>query len=269
MILLFGMNKLDISAVCKGMEQLIYKQVKWSTQFDTHHFRPENLKRFSKAIYEKGASLPMIVGFIDGNMYENEEPKIDTKTKKSLYEGCKIFNSFNLHSIVTPDGITSSIMGPGDNSRNEIQIPTILTADKKLEKYLHFSPNFDDWYTLYGNTTSIISANIVQPFDSKDDFVYAAESNKRMEKVAVIVKWEFWNVENYFEYTMAKGTMAQKRAYVLSTIFKNMLHCVGRGESRTYDFFRLEPPSIQDYIAGLRRERIEGEDMDVSIFDIN
>lgn len=52
--LIFGKDESTISIVFNGMIQLFMSKFSRSMTFDENQFRRENLKRFSKAIYEAG-----------------------------------------------------------------------------------------------------------------------------------------------------------------------------------------------------------------------
>lgn len=52
------------------------------------------------------------------------------------------------------------------------------------------------------------------------------------------------------------------KIYLLSTVFKNMLHCVYSVKSSSDSQSCLTPPTIQEYISGLRWLKIDGEDED-------
>jgi hypothetical protein len=89
-----------------------------------------------------------------------------------------------------------------------------------------------------------------------------------MAKVRIAVEWEFAEVMKYFSYCKYKYAMKvdsnnPAKVYILSTIFKNMLHCAYQRGYSTFAKFKVNPPTLEDYIQGMRREKIEGEDEDM------
>ncbi|OAD69409.1 hypothetical protein PHYBLDRAFT_149801 [Phycomyces blakesleeanus NRRL 1555(-)] len=222
--LLFGMSPTSISTVCTGMQNLIYDKIKWGIQFDTRQFSPANLEIFSEAILAKGASFPNIVGFIDGLVKENSYAKGEVDFTRDYYNGWKHFHSVKFQSIVTPDGITNTLIGPFVGRKKGLSHYTTDNAEKRIEKYLQLSPNREDWFAFYGSPAGIECANIFKPFDSETKDDIEIKSNRCMAK--------------------------------------NMLHCVNRTKRHTSTFFNVPPPKLEDYIAGLMRGKIEGEDED-------
>lgn len=88
-----------------------------------------------------------------------------------------------------------------------------------------------------------------------------------MAKVRIAVEWEFAEVMKYFTFCKFKYAMKihsnnPAKVYMLSTIFKNMLHCARQGGYSAFSKFKVDPPTLEDYIHGMRREKIEGEDED-------
>ncbi|KAI9345936.1 hypothetical protein BD770DRAFT_413872 [Pilaira anomala] len=101
------------------------------------------------------------------------------------------------------------------------------------------------------------------PFDKSND-EHKQDCNANMSKVRISAEWEFTEVRKYFLYFKTDHMMKVQqdnlfRAYILSTVFKNMVHCA-RGRSSTGIYFGLRPPVFENYFRGLQRDKIEGED---------
>ncbi|OAD70940.1 hypothetical protein PHYBLDRAFT_63991 [Phycomyces blakesleeanus NRRL 1555(-)] len=193
----FGINAQNISRVCREMEDLLFEKMRWGMQFDICHFSPSNMERFSKAIFDKGAAFDNIVGFIDGTM------------QTYIY-------ALKFQTIVTPDGITSSLLGPFIGSCHDYFINTISKIEDRLKKYLAPTSDPEKYYALYGDTAYMCSVHLYSPYlgavlNDHDKFC-----NKSMSKVRVAVEWEFEEL----------------------------------------------PLSLEDYISGLTRDKIEGEDIE-------
>lgn len=65
---LFPMHRLNIGNVCKGMESLVFDKMKYSIQFNAHHFGEVYLRKFAVTIDEAGALMPNVVGLIGGTL---------------------------------------------------------------------------------------------------------------------------------------------------------------------------------------------------------
>jgi hypothetical protein len=61
--------------VVNGTSKLLFEKFSRGIEFDERQFSKENLERFSQAVFEKGAIIPNIVGFIDGIMQQTCRPK--------------------------------------------------------------------------------------------------------------------------------------------------------------------------------------------------
>lgn len=262
----FKMHRKNISKVCRGMEDLLFEKMKYGIQFNTHHFREENLKRLAAAIDEAGGLFPDVVGFIDGAFQQVSGPSTNNDRQKSLYNGWKHVRAIKYQSIVTPDGITSSIMGPVIGASHNVTTMKVLDAERRLQRHLHISDTED--YAIYGETPYTTTDNLYCPFPSYTNDPLELSSNKSMSNVQIAVEWEFAEVMSNF--TFCKFKHATKvcssnpaKVYILSTIFKNMLHCVRQGGYPTFSKFKVTPPTLEEYIDCMRREKIEGEDEDM------
>ncbi|OAD02160.1 hypothetical protein MUCCIDRAFT_82544 [Mucor lusitanicus CBS 277.49] len=233
---IFPMHRQNIGKVCKGMEDMVSDKMKYGIQFNTHQFREEKLKKFAAAIDEAGALIPNVVGFIDGTLQQVSRPATDDDMQKSLYNGWKHVHALKYQSIVTPDGITSSMMGPVIGARHDKFMYTMLETEKRLQKYLHISDDEEDNYAIYGDPAYVESEHLHCPFPSQSTDPLEIECNKSMAKVRIAVEWEFAEVMKYFSYCKGYSTFAK---------------------------FKVNPPTLEDYIQGMRREKIEGEDEDM------
>ncbi|OAD68488.1 hypothetical protein PHYBLDRAFT_188753 [Phycomyces blakesleeanus NRRL 1555(-)] len=271
MSILFGMSESNVSVVCRGFESIVMNRIKWGFQFNTKQFRPENLEGLASAIYDKGAELPNIVGFIDGTMQAIARPSQDHEVQKVFYNGWKHLHALKYQSIVTPDGITSSLLGPYVGSRHDQYIYTMSKTEARVEKYLDIVPDVELPFALYGDPAYMFSKCLYSSFEGVSLSDLDKKINKSMSKVRVAIEWEFGEVQKYFKYSkykyaMKTGETSPATVYMLSAVFKNMIHCTGRNRSPTSSYFGLEPPTLEEYISGLRRDKIDGEDEDDILF---
>ncbi|OAD73952.1 hypothetical protein PHYBLDRAFT_158836, partial [Phycomyces blakesleeanus NRRL 1555(-)] len=210
---------------------------------------------FASAIYNKDAALPNIVGFIDGTMQAISRPSQGNEVQKAFYNGWKHMHALKYQSIVTSDGITSSLLGPYVVSRHNQYIYTMFKTEARVEKYLDIVPDVELPFALYGNPAYMVSKCLYSLF----------------EGVSLSDIWEFGEVQKYFmyskyKYAMKIGETSPATVYMPSTVFKNMIHCTGRNRLPTSSYFGLEPPTLEEYISGLRRDKLDGEDEDDILF---
>ncbi|OAD73314.1 hypothetical protein PHYBLDRAFT_145713 [Phycomyces blakesleeanus NRRL 1555(-)] len=172
------------------VERLLIDKIKWGLQFNANQFRPENLERFVSAIYEKGAKLPNVVGFIDGTVRERENPSLDYELKESYYNGWKHFPRLDYQSIVTPDGITSSVLGRKVGSGYSQYLHLMAKLEERIETYLKFSSDTDGSFALFGISSYLISQCLHRPFTYEHLSELDKIFNKSLERVQRAMKWE-------------------------------------------------------------------------------
>ncbi|KAI8082122.1 hypothetical protein BDF21DRAFT_417170, partial [Thamnidium elegans] len=70
MVDIFGMSEDNIGRTINKLSDILMDRFKSGLEFDERQFSKENLQRFSKAIFERGAYYSNVVGFIDGTMIQ-------------------------------------------------------------------------------------------------------------------------------------------------------------------------------------------------------
>ena len=84
-----------------------------------------------------------------------------------------------------------------------------------------------------------------------------------MATVRIQVEMEFGQIVQFFPYAEYKYAMKIKGhakpsvVYYLSTLFKNFRTCIHGATTSTNSMFKVEPPSLKEYIKGLMRNRDE------------
>ncbi|OAD75373.1 hypothetical protein PHYBLDRAFT_166621 [Phycomyces blakesleeanus NRRL 1555(-)] len=161
-------------------------------------------------------------------------PTRDRDNQSVLYNSWKHIHALKFQAVVTPDGITSSLLGPFIGSCHDHFIYTISKIENRLKKYLAPTSDSEKYYALYDHNKFC---------------------NKSMSKVHIAVEWDFGEVQKYFKYCKYKYAMKTKennlaKIYQLSSIFKNMYHCINHKKLSTGSYFNLLPPSLEDYISG-------------------
>jgi hypothetical protein len=120
------------------------------------------------------------------------------------------------------------------------------------------SPEKD--YAIYGDEAYSLSKHVIPPFNKTTMDDVEKESNVSMSKVRVAVEMEFGKTAMYFsgsKWKYGNRILQTKPAlkYILAIIFKNIHTCLhGSSVSK---MFQLDPPTLEEYITGLMRERNE------------
>ncbi|OAD05736.1 hypothetical protein MUCCIDRAFT_79183 [Mucor lusitanicus CBS 277.49] len=192
-------------------------------------------RKFAAAVDQAGALISNVIGFIDGTLQQVNRPSTDDAMQKALYNGWKHLHAIQYQAIVTPDGITSSIMGPVIGSTHDRVSFSMLETERRLERYLDLPENEEDQFVLYGDPAYIsASPHVYTPFPSNTTDPIERECNRSMSKVRIAVEWEFGEVMKHFTYAkyrygMKTGGNNPAKIYILSTVFKKMLHCCRQG----------------------------------------
>ena len=260
MVSKFGMSKSNIGTVISRISDLLYKKFKWGLQFDERQFSRENCERFSKAIADKGAYYEHIVGFIDGTMQQICRPK-DSEQQRVFYNGWKHIHCLKYQAINTPDGITSSLFGPYGGSSNDRGMLNESQLMRRLSAHFE-TASPDKWFAIYGDEAYWFSKHIIPPNRKPFTSDHEKKTNESMSKVRVSIEMEFGKVSQYFagckwKYGNRLNQTKPALKYTLSTVFKNFHTCLN-GSTAT-KMFALSPPTLEEYISGLMRERSEND----------
>ncbi|OAD68788.1 hypothetical protein PHYBLDRAFT_173203 [Phycomyces blakesleeanus NRRL 1555(-)] len=198
-------------------------------EFDTRQFSAENCKKFAEAIYEKSQVYKHIVGFMDGTMQKNCYPQ-EKADQKIIYSEWKHIHYLKYYAIVTPDDITSSLLGPFTESRTlDCLILHLSTLTSERNSGLH--------YVIYGDQAYQKSLYVYRSFTVYEIKEHSSlkEVNRKMSQTRVQVKMEFGKISQYFKYCKYHYSFSIERA--------------------TIAIFGLPPPKIEEYIARLMCEQ--------------
>ncbi|OAD68323.1 hypothetical protein PHYBLDRAFT_68870 [Phycomyces blakesleeanus NRRL 1555(-)] len=89
-------------------------------------------KRFAETIYKKNNVYNRIIGFVDGTMQKIARPNVNNE-QRLAYNGWKHIHCLKYQTIVTPDGISSSFIGPFPGSTHDVKI---FDDSKTLERLI-------------------------------------------------------------------------------------------------------------------------------------
>lgn len=255
MVDIFGMSDDNIGRTANRLSDLLLEKFRSGLEFDERQFSKENLKRFSEAIFKRGAFYSNVVGFIDGTMEQTCRPK-DGKKQEKVYNGWKHMHCLKFQGVCTPDGITSSLYGPYTGSRNDRGMLTRSQLIARLSAHFE-SVSPDKRYMLYGDEGYSYNRYLMVPFPKSLCNEQETATNLAMSKVRVSVEMDFGKTAQYFSACKWKygNKILQTRPglkYLLSIVFKNFHTCLYG--SNVAAMFQLEPPTLEEYISGLMRD---------------
>ncbi|OAD67281.1 hypothetical protein PHYBLDRAFT_63722 [Phycomyces blakesleeanus NRRL 1555(-)] len=220
--------------------------------FDTRQFSQENCARFAEAIYKQCGVYKHIVGFIDGTMQKVCRPTEDDE-QKLVYNGWKHIHCIKHQAIATPDGITSSLVGPFIGSTHDAKMfDDSRTLDRLILHLDQLSTEENDiGYAIYGDLAYTASEHVFRPYREYElrRHLNGKYVIKKMSKVRVQVEMEFGKMFQFFKFCKSdyamkiRGNTKPFQVYVLCTIFKNFHTCFN-GSAATA-IFGLTPPIIE------------------------
>ncbi|KAG3235948.1 hypothetical protein PI124_g19026 [Phytophthora idaei] len=114
MVKLFGRSTGQLSRVIKHMVLYLYDRFVGIIYFQ-RRICSERMQQYAEAIYNKGATMSNVFGFIDGTKNAVCRPSSRLGTKENLqrqvYSGHKRVHCLNYQAVVTPDGLAIHFWG--------------------------------------------------------------------------------------------------------------------------------------------------------------
>ncbi|OAD78689.1 hypothetical protein PHYBLDRAFT_163782 [Phycomyces blakesleeanus NRRL 1555(-)] len=194
--LLFGKAKSTLSDIFHEMIEKIYFKFYSALRFDYCQFRESNLIRFSRAIRERSPAMNC-VGFIDGTFNKMARSIVD---QDGVYNGHSRGHGLKYQAVVTPDGITSSIMGPDSGRNHDVRLYHEGQLDGMMGEAFDFSSINGPCYYLYGDSAYTESDHMMIPYKRQTADEQEIAINKSMSDVRISVEHEFAHVGNLWGF---------------------------------------------------------------------
>jgi hypothetical protein len=119
------------------------------------------LRRFARTLADKGY-LGRIWGFIDGHFCPFSRP---AKRQRVFFSGHKRLHSIGFQTIVTPDGLMSSLVGPFVGKTNGWAMYIASRVPRRSRKMMGLgTPWRRRQLWLYGDPAYYLSFGIIAPF---------------------------------------------------------------------------------------------------------
>ncbi|KAG4232205.1 hypothetical protein PC116_g19548 [Phytophthora cactorum] len=111
----------------------------------------ERMQQYVEAVYNKGATMSNVFGFIDGTKNAvcrlSSRPGTKENLQRQVYSGHKRVHCLNYQAVVTPDGLAIHFWRPIEGRRHDVT----LLHESKLIDYLEEHKAIFDGYTIYGD----------------------------------------------------------------------------------------------------------------------
>ncbi|OAD69305.1 hypothetical protein PHYBLDRAFT_149704 [Phycomyces blakesleeanus NRRL 1555(-)] len=249
--LLFGKGKSTLSVIFNEMIEKIYIKFYPALKFDYCQFRESNQMCFSRAIREKSPAM-YCVGFIDGTFNKIARPIVD---QEGAYNGHYRGHGLKYQAVVTPDGVTSSIMGPDSGRNHDVRMYRESQLDAMMCVAFDFTSINGPCYYLYGDPAYTASDHMMIPFRRQTADEQELAINKSMSAVRISVEHEFAHVGSLWAFlkysqTQRSGQSPVGLYYIVGTFLKN-LHVCYNGGNQTSKKYGVAPPTPEQYIYGL------------------
>lgn len=208
----------------------------------------QSLDELSHAVQMTGAPLPKCWGFIDGTVRPICRP---SRNQRIVFNGHKRVHALKYQSIVLPNGIIANMFGPIEGRRHDAGLLRESCLYDQLER--HMTTPAGDAYVLYGDPAYPLSTFIITPYHGRVISAQQALFNKKMSAVRTCVEWAFGKILSLFSFLDYKKNQKLYlqpvgKYFLVASILTNCHTCLYGSETGMY--FGLEPPTLQEYLAG-------------------
>nr|GAT45576.1 predicted protein [Mycena chlorophos] len=251
----YGRPQAAVSQVVN--ELCAYLDDRWAhlLDFDTSGvLAPESLQQYADAIYEAGAPLDSIWGFIDCTIRPVCRPH---HLQRIVYNGYKKVHALKYQAVKLPNGLIGHLYGPMEGRRND---NALLAASELLQNCeLHArKPGTDDntpaaerYFQIFGDPAYGVSPLMLSPFSGAGERTeHEAAWNEAMAAVRIEVEhgfggitanWPFLN--GWWTHRIWQSPVG--RHYRVGVLLTNALNCIN--PNQTSQYFKCEPPTLDEY----------------------
>jgi len=251
---IFGRHASYISLVFIDAITYLAKRFRAFLRWDRHRLTLNKLRDYSHHIANSGAG-DCVWGFVDGTIQKICRP---TEDQRLCYSGHKRIHGFKFQSIVTPDGLISSMSGPIIGSRGDWILWRQSNIEEELRRIFEEEGVSEESQLFlygdpaYGNSYATMSAFRRPPGGQLSE--EQEHFNKAMSRRRISVEHAFGLVKqtwgkHYLSITSRMGSSPVAAIYLVSVLLTNIKTCV-RGRNQIADRFRCRPPTVREYLTG-------------------
>ncbi|RPA99071.1 hypothetical protein L873DRAFT_1835601 [Choiromyces venosus 120613-1] len=235
-IKIFGCSRTRISVIFNDLIAYLISRYAETLWWDKRRLNYMTLRRYENTIYNI-TGLRGVWGF-------------------SYYSGYKKTHAFKFQSIVTPDGLLSSLIGPFPGPVGDWTVWKASGIDVKLREMMeeHGVSESDRLY-VYGDSAylpvlgvlGLFLEHVGRPLERKEEAANLVMSGER-----IVVEWGFGHIINYwalnsFRNSLKVGLSPVAGYYMVATLLSNSLLCI-TGTSQVSEKYNLAPPRIEEYL---------------------
>lgn len=202
------------------------------------------MRAYAEAIHEKGAPIANCWKFIDGTARGICRPTIN---QQAYYSGHKRFHRLEYQSVVCPDGMIVSLLGPFEGRRHDTGILRESMLYEQLQAKVRFTN--ENKFVLYGDPAYPIRELLLRPYSRTHVTPLQAHFNKSMSAVRQSVEWAFGKVSTKFAFVDFKKNQKMllqevPSMYKVAVLLTNCHTCLNSSQTSLY----FEPLSLEEYL---------------------
>ena len=254
----FGHSRTWLSIIYNDTIIHLYCRFRKTLEWDEKPLTFDKLSKFSLAIHRLGGGH-CFWGFIDGTLNATCRPVVD---QRQFYSGHKRKHGYKFQSIVTPDGLVSSLMGPFFGRRGDWKMVELSGLEARLRAVNAGRPPAMALY-LYGDPAYSTIYGIMGPYRNYPNRPRTPahdQFNKAMSRLRIEVEHGFAIHQNLWTWNgFHLGLKLRQGAavgYAVSVLLANVWTCL-RG-NQTSMRFSCMPPAVEEYLA-LPEEEIDSD----------
>ena len=246
MVKIFGRASGPLCRIANDMLDRLYDNYAHLLGFDFVRLTPALLRFFAQVIHNKGSPYTTVFAFVDGTLRKCCRPIV---FQDSLYNGWKKIHCIKFLSIVTPDGIIITLIGPWAGIAHDAR----MWAESGVEDVLRAFCVTDDGVqlALFGDAAFPRSICMLGPFEGVVD-VWRTAMNRQMSSLRESVEWMFNRVLQLFTYLDFSRNLKVllspiAKSYMVGALFTNIRTCMDGGNIVS-DYFNCDPPELGEYL---------------------
>lgn len=206
----------------------------------------QRMRLYARSINNKGAPLENCWGFIDGTARPICRPAIN---QEEYFSGHKRHHCVKYQSVICPDGIIVSLLGPYVGRRHDAGILRESNLYAQLQHCAVF--NEEEKYALYGDPAYPIRELLLYPYPGRRLILVQQNFNTNMSAVRQAVEWGFGKILAEFaflDFRKNQKILLQEvgAMYKTATLLVNCHTCLYGSQTSTY--FELQPPNLEEYL---------------------
>ncbi|RPA93511.1 hypothetical protein L873DRAFT_1704691, partial [Choiromyces venosus 120613-1] len=242
---IFGTSRAQLSTIFNDIVLWLLWQYGKKLKWDENCLSRAKLIEYARA-FKDTTGLSGIWGFVDGTMRPFCCPGYD---QQSFYSGFKKAHGTKFQSIMTCDGLLSSLAGPFLTPVGDWILWECSGVADQLGKIMGLG---DEALNVYGDAAYSPAFGIMGPFRG-DGMTPAEEAvNVVMSGYRIVVEWGFAHIVNYWSFAVFKRGLklhlSPVAAYYMIAVLLTNCHTCLHGGNQTLEKFRMDPPLVEEYL---------------------